>query len=78
MESPSIMPNFRVFVPMLLGAIVFVVQGVVIAANSEPFSVVAVSLKDKALAGAHDVELSGNIAYVPGKRNSLGQTITTI
>ena len=71
MESPSIMPNFRVFVPMLLGAIVFVVQGVVIAANSEPFSVVSMTLHDKALAGAHDVELSGNIAYVPGKRNSL-------
>lgn len=29
------------------------------------------TLHDKALAGAHDVELSGNIAYVPGKRNSL-------
>jgi hypothetical protein len=39
--------------------------------SDEPFSIVSMTLHDEALAGAHDVQLSGNIAYVPGKWNSL-------
>ncbi len=41
------------------------------AVSDEPFSIVSMTLHDEALGRAHDVELSGNIAYVPGKRNSL-------
>lgn len=37
----------------------------------EAFSLVSMLLHDEALAGAHDVELDGNLAFIPGKRNSL-------
>lgn len=36
-----------------------------------PFKVVGVVVDDEALAGAHDVELQGRYAYVPGKGGSL-------
>ncbi len=39
--------------------------------TEEPFSIASMTLDEEALARAHDVELSGNIAYVPGKQNSL-------
>ena len=35
------------------------------------FSIVSMTLHDQALAGAHDVELQGNLAFVPGKWQSL-------
>ncbi len=37
----------------------------------DAFRIVSMTLHDEALAGAHDVELQGNLAFVPGKRNSL-------
>ncbi len=39
--------------------------------SAEPFSIVSMTLDDRALAGAHDVELSGHLAFVPGKGQSL-------
>ena len=39
--------------------------------NNKSFSIVSMTLHDKALAGAHDVELSNNIAFVAGKGQSL-------
>ncbi|MCF7847552.1 MAG: hypothetical protein K9M45_01780 [Kiritimatiellales bacterium] len=38
---------------------------------AEPFSIVSMTLHDEALSGAHDVALSGNLAFVPGKGQSL-------
>jgi hypothetical protein len=40
------------------------------AVSNDSFSLVSMTLHNEALAGAHDVELSGDIAYVPGKWNS--------
>jgi hypothetical protein len=40
------------------------------AVGQEPFSIVSMTLDDEALARAHDVELSGNLAFVPGKGGS--------
>ena len=39
--------------------------------SEEPFSIVSMTLHEEALARAHDVELSGNLAFVPGKQNAL-------
>ncbi len=39
--------------------------------NAEPFSLVGLLHDDEALNRAHDVELQGNIAFVPGKGGSL-------
>ena len=39
--------------------------------KAKAFSVVSMTLNDQALAGAHDVQLSGNLAFVPGKHQSL-------
>jgi hypothetical protein len=41
------------------------------AAKPDPFSIVSITLHDEALAGAHDVQLAGNLAFVPGKWQSL-------
>lgn len=41
------------------------------AKSTEPFSIVSMTLHDQALAGAHDVELQGDLAFVPGKWRSL-------
>lgn len=41
------------------------------SAQSKPFSIVSMTRDDKALAGAHDVALSGDFAIVPGKQQSL-------
>ncbi len=59
--------NHRLFVITVAVAI----GGLSSSAADGPFSIVSMTLDDKALAGAHDVELSGNIAYVPGKEQSL-------
>ena len=54
---------------------IFVSLAGAIEAADEPqpqaFTSVAVLHDDNALAGAHDVELQGNFAYVPGKGGSL-------
>jgi uncharacterized secreted protein with C-terminal beta-propeller domain len=39
--------------------------------SEAPFSIVSMTLHEEALARAHDVELSGNLAFVPGKQNAL-------
>ena len=39
--------------------------------DGQPFSVVSVLRHEEALRGAHDVELSGNLAFVPGKGGTL-------
>ena len=63
------MKNLRLMTFAVILSLVFVWIGC--ALSDEPYSIVSMTLHDEALAGAHDVELSGNIAYVPGKWNSL-------
>jgi len=41
------------------------------AASDKWFSIASVLSHDEAFAGAHDVELSGNLAFVPGKGGSI-------
>tara|TARA_R110000850_G_scaffold84956_11_gene182398 strand:+ start:527 stop:1657 length:1131 start_codon:yes stop_codon:yes gene_type:complete len=41
------------------------------ATAGDPFSIVSMTLHDEALSRAHDVELSGTLAFVPGKDQSL-------
>jgi len=41
------------------------------AAKPAPFTIASITLHDQALAGAHDVQLAGNLAFVPGKWQSL-------
>ena len=72
MEKLAIESRFCLSVGLSIGATVsMAMQEAAFGAADEPFSIVSMTLHDKALAGAHDVELSGNIAYVPGKSNSL-------
>jgi len=47
------------------------IPGMLLADDGNPFSIASMTLHDEALAGAHDVELSGDIAFVPGKGQSL-------
>ncbi len=47
------------------------VDGEEVAARTEPFSLVGLLHDDEALNRPHDVQLQGNIAYVPGKGGSL-------
>jgi hypothetical protein len=51
--------------------LVFVLSTSPIAAEPRAFTTVAVLQDDEALNGAHDVELQGDYAYVPGKGGSL-------
>lgn len=80
MQNPKLFVCFDTLIKTCVGALgrawLWSVLPLVIfwsgcAASREPFSIVSMTLHEEALAGAHDVELSGNIAFVPGKRNSL-------
>jgi hypothetical protein len=56
---------FVFLIPMLLGDVSTT------GASTDWYSVAAVLSHGEALSGAHDVELSGNLAFVPGKGGSL-------
>lgn len=57
---------------LFLSAVVISTATTAFCSAAEPaFQVVGVVVDDKALNGAHDVELQGNLAFVPGKGGSL-------
>ncbi len=58
------------FKPMTVG-ILWLALFLGCSKSESPFSIVSMTLHEEALARAHDVELSGNLAFVPGKQNAL-------
>jgi len=55
----------------LAGMILLITPSGLLVHAEDAFRIASMTLHDEALAGAHDVELQGDLAFVPGKRNSL-------
>lgn len=62
--------NWFIFLRIMGVTVSLVIVKSTFAVSNDSFSLVSMTLHNEALAGAHDVELSGDIAYVPGKWNS--------
>lgn len=70
MKTASRRPDLW-FIIVVLASLTGLAHSHAFGDSDDPFTVVSKLSHDDALAGAHDVELSGDLAFVPGKGGSL-------